>query len=124
MTPIGLVGFRHWNWAAAPVEAIAEGIERQLLWGERVMVCRLSFAPNVATAVHSHPHEQMTIVERGRVRFHVAGVDRLATAGDVLLFPSGIEHGATILDEPAVLVDVFSPPREDFFPAGATNAAR
>jgi quercetin dioxygenase-like cupin family protein len=78
------------------------------------MICRLSLAPGVVTAVHSHPHEQMTLVERGQVRFHVAGADRVAVAGDVLLFPSGIEHGATILDEPAVLVDIFSPPRLDF----------
>ena len=41
---------------------------------------------------------------------------RLAGPGDVLLFPSGLEHGATILDEPAVLIDIFSPPREDFLP--------
>ena len=78
------------------------------------MVCRLSFEPGVVTAVHSHPHEQMTLVEQGRVRFHVAGADHDAAAGDVLLFPSGVSHGATILDEPAVLVDIFSPPRDDF----------
>ena len=113
--------FQHRNWKAFPAERIADGIERQLVSGERVMVCRLSFAPGVVTAVHSHSHEQITLVERGRVRFHVAGADHLAAAGDVLLFPSGIEHGATILDEPAVLVDIFSPPREDFLPARASD---
>jgi quercetin dioxygenase-like cupin family protein len=82
-----------------------------------MLICRLSFAPGVVTQVHQHPHEQMTIVERGRVRFLVAGEERLAEAGDVLLFPPGVEHGATILDEPAVLIDIFSPPREDFRPA-------
>ena len=114
MNPTDLAAFGHWNWAACPVERVADGITRQLISGERLMICRLSLAPRVVTAVHSHPHEQMTLVERGRVRFHVAGADRIAVAGDVLLFPSGIEHGATILDEPAVLVDIFSPPRLDF----------
>jgi quercetin dioxygenase-like cupin family protein len=102
------------NWTTVPVERIAEGIDRQMLTGERLMICRLSFAPGVVTQVHQHPHEQMTIVERGRVRFFVAGREQLAGAGDVLIFPSGIAHGATILDEPAVLIDIFSPPREDF----------
>ena len=102
------------NWTSIPSERIADGIDRQIVSGERLMICRLSFEPGVVTAVHSHPHEQMTIVECGRVRFHVAGVDHVATAGDVLRFPSNIQHGATILDEPAVLVDIFSPPREDF----------
>lgn len=114
MNPTDLAAFGHSNWASCPVEQVADGITRQLISGERLMICRLSLAPGVVTAVHSHPHEQMTLVERGQVRFRVAGADRVAVAGDVLLFPSGIEHGATILDEPAVLVDIFSPPRLDF----------
>jgi quercetin dioxygenase-like cupin family protein len=122
MNPLDLAGFRQWNWAASPVERIADGIERQIVSGDRVMICRLSFAPGVVTAVHSHPHEQMTLVECGRVRFLVAGEERIACEGDVLLFASGVEHGATILDEPAVLVDIFSPPREDFLAARGEQA--
>ena len=113
MTSTDLPLFRHWNWAASPVQRIADGIDRQILSSTRLMVCRFSFAPGVVTPVHSHPHEQLTFVERGRVRFRVAGADHVASAGDMLLFPSGVEHGATMLDEPVVLVDVFSPPRED-----------
>jgi quercetin dioxygenase-like cupin family protein len=117
MSRADLAAFGHWNWSAAPVERVATGVTRQVLAGDRIMVCRLSLEPGVVTAVHSHPHEQMTLVETGRVRFHVAGAEHEAAGGDVLLFPSGVEHGATILDEPAVLVDIFSPPREDFLQA-------
>ena len=114
MNPIDIAAFQHKDWASHPSERLAEGIDRQMIWGERLMVCRLSIAPRTVTAVHSHPHEQITIVERGRVRFTVASAERIASAGDVLFFPSGLEHGATMLDEPVVLVDIFSPPREDF----------
>jgi hypothetical protein len=34
----------------------------------------------------------------------------------VLHFPSNILHGATMLDEEVVLVDIFTPIREDFLP--------
>jgi quercetin dioxygenase-like cupin family protein len=34
----------------------------------------------------------------------------------VLHFPPGVRHGATMLDEPVVLIDIFSPIREDFLP--------
>jgi unsaturated pyranuronate lyase len=78
------------------------------------MVCRLRIAPRVVTAVHSHPHEQMTLVERGRVIFTIGNVQRTASAGDVLHFPSQMSHGATMLDEEVVLIDIFSPIREDF----------
>jgi quercetin dioxygenase-like cupin family protein len=108
--------FRHCEWAAVPAERLADGIERQMIWGERLMVCRLRFAPHVVTAVHSHPHEQITLVERGRVRFTIEDEQRIASAGDVLHFPPHVRHGATMLDEEVVLVDIFSPVREDFLP--------
>jgi quercetin dioxygenase-like cupin family protein len=114
--------FQHCSWTSIPVERIARGIERQMLWGERLMVCRLRFAPHVVTAVHSHPHEQITLVERGRVRFTVDGEDRVATAGDVLRFPPNVPHGATMLDEEVVLIDIFSPIRQDFLPLPAIEA--
>jgi quercetin dioxygenase-like cupin family protein len=102
------------NWASIPAAQVADGIERQMVYGDKLMVCRLRFAPHVATAVHSHPHEQITMIERGRVRFIVDGAERIVSAGDVLHFPSNVSHGATMLDEEVVLIDIFSPIREDF----------
>ena len=102
------------NCSSIPVRQVGDGITRQLVTGERMMVCRLELAPHVVTPVHSHPHEQITLIERGRVRFSVDGVDRVVSAGDVLHFPSNCRHGATMLDEPVVLIDIFSPIREDF----------
>ena len=109
-----VLAFQHCNWADVPVEPIAEGIERQMVWGERLMICRLRFQPGVVTAVHSHPHEQMTIVERGRVRFTIDGATKVVGAGDVLHFPPNVAHGATMLDEEVVLIDIFTPIREEF----------
>ncbi len=115
-SPETVVAFQHRDWSTIPVEHIADGIERQMIWGERLMICRLSFKPHVVTAVHSHPHEQMTIVERGKVLFTIDGQPRTAVAGDVLHFPSHITHGATMLDEEVVLIDIFSPIRDEFLP--------
>jgi quercetin dioxygenase-like cupin family protein len=104
----------HTDWTQVPVENIAEGIQRQMIIGEKIMVCRLRFAPRVVTPAHDHPHEQMTFVERGRVLFTVGETERIAKAGDTLHFPSGVWHGATMLEEEVVLIDIFSPIREDF----------
>lgn len=114
--PESVIDFQHRDWSTIPVERIAEGIERQMIWGERLMVCRLRIQPNVVTAVHSHAHEQITLVERGRVEFTIDGQSRTAAAGDVLHFPSHLRHGATMLDEEVVLIDIFTPVREDFLP--------
>jgi quercetin dioxygenase-like cupin family protein len=105
---------QHTDWSQIPVERIEEGIERQMIVGEKLMICRLRFAPHVVTPAHDHPHEQITLVERGRVLFTIGEDERTASAGDVLHFPSGSWHGATMLDEEVVLIDIFSPVREDF----------
>lgn len=104
----------HTNWNLIPVEQLEPGIERQLIVGENLMICRLRIAPNIVTPAHDHPHEQMTIVERGRVRFTIGDEQRIVQAGDVLHFPPGTWHGATMLDEEVILLDIFSPIREDF----------
>ncbi len=69
---------RHLNWSTIPVEQMAEGIERQMFVGNRMMICRFRFKPFLVTPEHDHPHEQMTIVERGRVRFFIEGEEQIA----------------------------------------------
>jgi quercetin dioxygenase-like cupin family protein len=109
-----LNGAQHLNWATIPIEHPAEGIERQMLVGEQMMICRFRFAPFLVTSEHSHPHEQMSLVVSGRVRFFIEGEQRIASPGDVLHFPSNCAHGATMMDEEVVLIDIFTPLREDF----------
>ena len=102
------------DWSRIPVEHVAEGIERQMVVGQNVMVCRFRFAPLVVTAEHTHPHEQITLVVQGKVQFFIEGVEHIVSAGDVLHFPPHNRHGATMLDEEVILIDIFSPIREDF----------
>ena len=110
----GLGGAQHLNWSSIPVERPSEGIERQMVVGGRMMICRFRFAPFLVTPEHSHPHEQMSIVVSGRVRFFVEGEERIASPGDVLHFPPDCWHGATMMEEEVILIDIFSPVREDF----------
>ena len=104
---------QHTDWNTVPVEEVGDGIKRQMIVGDNMMICRFHFAPHLVTPAHDHPHEQMTLVERGRVLFTIGEEQRLVKAGDVLHFPSGTWHGATMLDEEVILIDIFSPIRED-----------
>jgi len=113
--------YREWNWATVPHEPLGNGIVRQMIHGERLMICRLTIAPGTVTPAHDHLHEQMTIVERGRVRFIVGSEERVFGPGDVILIPSRFRHGATMLDEEVVLIDIFSPIREEFLERPASR---
>ncbi len=104
------------NWSDIPAQDIAEGVKRQMIVGTNMMICRLQFAPHIVTTPHDHPHEQITLVERGRARFIIGDEERIAVAGDVIHIAPNCWHGATMLDEEVVLVDFFSPIRADFLP--------
>lgn len=102
------------DWSKVPVETPAPGIKRQMVVGQNVMLVRFTFEPFLVTDQHTHPHEQMTLVMKGRVKFFIEGEPIIVSAGNVLHFPPHNRHGATMLDEEVVLIDIFSPIREDF----------
>lgn len=102
------------DWSKIPVENPAEGIERQMVVGENIMICRFKFIPFLVTPAHSHPHEQMSLIIKGKVKFIIGDEERIVGPGNVLHFPSNFWHGATMLEEEVVLIDIFSPIREDF----------
>ena len=118
------ISAQHLSWSTIPVEHPAPGIERQMVVGEQMMICRFRFAPLLVTPEHTHPHEQMSLVVSGRVRFFVEGVERIALPGDVLHFPANCLHGATMMDEEVVLIDTFTPIREDFLEHEVSTTSR
>src|SRR5258705_13743093 len=107
MSAIEQIKAKHTDWDSIPVEQLEPGIERQMIVGANLMICRLRIAPKVVTPAHDHPHEQMTIVERGRVLFTIGDEQQVAQTGDILHFPPGTWSAATILDDEVILIDIF-----------------
>jgi quercetin dioxygenase-like cupin family protein len=62
---------------------------------------------------HSHPNEQISMLDQGSLRFVIAGQEILVKAGEVLRIPPHVPHSAEALED-AVAVDLFSPVREDW----------
>jgi len=61
---------------------------------------------------HRHPQEQIVHVIRGRLRVNVGGVGQEVGAGESLYMAGDVMHSVDVLAE-ALVVDTFSPPRED-----------
>ena len=100
------------DWSKVKAEYPAPGITRQMVVGQNVMMVRFTFDPFLITAEHTHPHEQMTLVLKGRVQLIISGEERIVSAGYVLHFPPHNRPGSTILYEHVVLINLFSPIRE------------
>jgi quercetin dioxygenase-like cupin family protein len=96
-----------------PVEMVSGVWRRTLSWGERLMVVHVILQEGAVVPAHRHPHEQITYVVEGELSMEVEGRTYVLTAGDSLLFPADVEHGAIALKH-TLVVDTFSPPREDY----------
>jgi quercetin dioxygenase-like cupin family protein len=78
-----------------------------------MMLVRHTMIKGWAGARHSHPHEQMVYVVRGRLSFeHSSGLFEVGP-GDSFLVPGGVEHQAAALEDSEVL-DIFTPMRQDY----------
>lgn len=90
------------------------GISRKtLVQSQSMMICEFTFDAHVTIPIHVHPHEQVGYVVEGGVEMTIDGKKYELKKGDSYCAPSNIPHGAFTL-EPTVIVDTFSPPREDY----------
>jgi quercetin dioxygenase-like cupin family protein len=96
-------------------EAVQPGVSRAVLsHGERLMLVEVTLSPGTGVVPpHQHPHEQATYVVQGAVRFTVNGETFSLEAGESCLIESGVPHTAEAISD-CLLLDTFSPPREDF----------
>jgi quercetin dioxygenase-like cupin family protein len=89
------------------------GIRRHTVaTGEQMMQMLVTLDAGSHLPEHQHPHEQITHVLRGRLRLTVAGVPHELTAGHSLCIPGSTLHAADSLED-TLVIDTFSPPRED-----------
>lgn len=95
-------------------EPTAPGMRRKIMaYDERLMLVRVEFETGGVGALHSHYHTQISHVESGAFEVEISGDKQVLRAGDVFYVPPHAVHGAVCL-EAGVLIDVFSPMREDF----------
>jgi quercetin dioxygenase-like cupin family protein len=95
-------------------EPAGEGIRRKVLtYNSDVMMVRVAFQAGAVGTPHSHPHIQCSLVETGVFDVTIAGRTERLKQGDSFLVPPNAVHGAVAI-EAGVLLDVFTPMREDF----------
>jgi quercetin dioxygenase-like cupin family protein len=107
-----------------PWEIVAPGMRRKIMaWDERLMVVKVEFEKGAVGTLHQHHHSQITHVENGIFEVEIDGEKKILTTGDAFYIPSNVMHGAVCL-EAGVLIDIFSPMREDFISTGNSNGTK
>ncbi len=90
------------------------GMERRILaYDDSLMAVEVGFETGAEGAPHTHPHTQISYVLSGSFRYTVEGESVTLNPGDSIAVPSGLVHGTVCLEK-GVLLDVFTPKRDDF----------
>jgi quercetin dioxygenase-like cupin family protein len=95
-------------------ETVGEGVRRKIMaYDDKLMLVRVEFDQESIGTLHQHYHSQITHVESGAFEVNIDGKKKILRGGDAFYIPPHLMHGCVCL-EAGVLIDVFSPMREDF----------
>jgi len=102
-----------YNWSQIPEEQLNASLSRQMIHGATMTVARLRLLKGAVVPLHQHVNEQITMLERGKLRFEIGGEERIVHAGEALAIPPNAPHLVEALED-SVATDLFSPVREDW----------
>ena len=102
---------------------IWEGIHARVVHGERMSLGVVELDPGAVALEHSHPHEQFGLVLSGSIRFTIGDETRELGPGDLYVIPGEVPHTAEAGPEGTVVIDVFSPVREEWRTAESAEPA-
>ncbi|HQR93590.1 MAG: cupin [Sphingobacteriia bacterium 39-39-8] len=96
------------------LEQVDPGVNRKIMaYDDQLMLVKVFFDQGGVGSLHSHPHSQITHIESGVFEVEIDAVKKVLKTGDAFYIPPYVMHGAVCLEK-GVLIDVFSPMREDF----------
>jgi quercetin dioxygenase-like cupin family protein len=102
-----------YKWDTVAVEQLTDNIKRRMIVGTNEMLVRWEFIKGAVAARHSHPHEQIVVMVHGKLRLIVGDAETIMGNDDIVVIPPNTPHEAHALED-TVVIDIFSPPREDF----------
>lgn len=103
------------NWEKLEKTTAREGVQRSVVSGEKVMMVMNEIQPGTVPYPHSHSHEQILYIIKGRAEVGVGDQEWILSAGDVIVIAPNVSHVLKVLgNEPVLNLDVFSPIREEY----------
>ena len=97
------------NW-----EDLGNCIKRKIYgYDDQIMLVKAKFEAEAVGVMHEHYHAQVTYVESGVFEMTIGDEKKTIRKGDGYYVPPHAVHGC-VCKEPGILIDVFSPHREDF----------
>jgi quercetin dioxygenase-like cupin family protein len=97
-------------------QQIWDGVLGRSVHGERITLGVIELDPDSLVPEHSHENEQLGLVLSGSLAFRVGDETRELGPGGTWRITANTPHEVRVGPEGAVVIDVFSPIREDWKP--------
>ena len=104
---------QHHRWTDLSSQALTESIQRRYFTADRVTVARFELKKGGVVPRHAHENEQVSMVLSGALLFKIDGREVTIRSGDVMQIPGNVPHEVEVLED-ALVIDVFSPIRQDW----------
>ena len=98
---------------------LGDGISTRIFCGQQAMLSVVTIEPNAKGQIHVHPQEQWGFLFEGS-GIRIQGGEEIAIKkGDFWQTPGGVDHGIIGGPNGAKVLDVFSPPRDEYKTSGS-----
>ncbi len=102
------------SWQKTDKKVLDPKLTQQVFNTGSVMLVRYVYEPDLHFPEHSHPQEQVTIVEEGELEYVIDGEKVVLKEGDICAIPPNVPHSTTVSSKHrAVALSIFTPVKED-----------
>ena len=112
--------------AAVAPKTVWDGVTARIVEGERISLAVVELEPRGLVPEHHHPNEQLGLVLEGDVSFRIGDEQRTLGPGGTWRILADVPHEVRAGEEGAVVVDIFTPVRDDWsaLPPGPESPPR
>lgn len=107
------------NKAQGITRELAPGINTRIFTGEQAMLSVVNIDPGAEGKPHRHPEEQWGLMLEGTAVRYQGDSKFSVKKGDFWRTPGGVIHTIKAGSSGAIVLDIFSPPREEYRKAGS-----
>ena len=100
--------------SALPRQRVWDGIAGRAVHGTNVTFGVLELEPDTVLPEHHHANEQLGFVVSGALEMTIGGETRMLGPGETWTIAPDVPHSGRVGADGAVVIDVFSPAREDW----------
>jgi quercetin dioxygenase-like cupin family protein len=98
------------SWKETSHEFLDPKLKQKVFTAKNVMIVHYVYDPGLEFEEHSHPQEQVTIIQSGRLLLTIAGEKVELQTGDICSVFPNVSHSSVVIgDEKVEAICIFTP---------------